>query len=83
MKSALEESQQRMIGVANRSRHDLAFCLGDRAWLCTRNLPIRTGTRKLGAKWAGPFEVTALVGTAAYRLSLPTAWNIHPVFHVS
>ena len=72
-----------MAGTADLSRRHLTFAAGDRAWLSTRHLPIRTGARKLAAKWAGPFLVTAPVGTAAYRLSLPAAWKIHPVFHVS
>jgi hypothetical protein len=72
-----------MTGVANQSRRELSFAVGDRAWLSTRHLPVRVGARKLAAKWAGPYEVTACVGTAAYRLSLPAAWKIHPVFHVS
>jgi len=72
-----------MARVANRARRDLSFSVGDRVWLSTRNLPLRTGTRKLAAIWAGPFVVTHVVGQVAYRLELPSDWQIHDVFHVS
>jgi hypothetical protein len=72
-----------MAGVANQSRREMTFTVGDRAWLSTRHLPIRLGARKLAAKWAGPYEVTAKISATAYRLALPSAWRIHPVFHVS
>lgn len=31
----------------------------------------------------GPYQVEAKVGTVAYRLTLPPASNVYPVFHVS
>ena len=49
----------------------------------TDHLPNRAGTRKLAARWAGPFKVIQLVGSAAARLELPTSFRIHPVFHYS
>lgn len=72
-----------MEGVANPARRPLAFSVGDRAWLSTAHLPLRLGTRKLAAKWVGPFPVVATVGDVAYRLDLPASWQVHPVFHVS
>lgn len=72
-----------MEGVANPARRELAFAVGDKAWLSSSHLPVRTGTRKLSAKWAGPFPVTARIGREAYRLKLPASWRIHDVFHTS
>ena len=46
-------------------------------------MPIRLGTRKLAAKWAGPYRVLDQVAREAYRLELPANWRIHPVFHTS
>jgi hypothetical protein len=46
-----------MARVANRARRDLSFSTGDRVWLSTRNLPLKIGTRKLAAIWAGPYRV--------------------------
>ena len=69
--------------VANTSRRHLAFSEGDFAWLSTAHLPIRSGARKLAAKWAGPYRVMDKVAREAYRLELPASWKVHPVFHTS
>ena len=69
--------------VANSSRRSLQFTEGDFAWLSTAHLPIRLGTKKLAAKWAGPYRVSARVAREAYKLELPANWRIHPVFHTS
>ncbi len=69
--------------MANRARRDMQHEVGDKVWLATKNLPLRLGTRKLAAIWAGPFRVLSCVGPVAYRLELPEDWRIHDVFHVS
>jgi hypothetical protein len=43
--------------MANRARRDIEFAVDDMAWLSTKNLPLRAGTRKLAALFAGPFKV--------------------------
>ena len=72
-----------MARMANRARRDLRFSVGDCVWLSTKNLPLRIGTYKLAAIWAGPYFVKNIVGDVAYRLELPSDWQIHDVFHVS
>ena len=69
--------------MANRARHDLEFSVDDLAWLSTKNLPLRAGTRKLAALFAGPFKVIRVVSPVAFKLALPSEWRIHNVFHVS
>ena len=72
-----------MVQVANWARRDMHHEAGEKVWLETKHLPLKTGTRKLTAIWAGPFEVIEAIGPVAYRLSLPEDWGVHNAFHVS
>ena len=38
---------------------------------------------KLSPKYYGPHKVLKNIGTMAYKLELPIASQVHPVFHVS
>ena len=57
-----------MARTADRTRRDSSHAVGDKVWLATKNLPLKLGTRKLAAIWAGPFRVIACIGPVAYRL---------------
>ena len=72
-----------MARVANRARRDMHHEVGEYVWLATKHLPLKAGTRKLAAIWAGPFQVIDPIGPVAYRLQIPADWNVHNVFHVS
>ena len=48
-----------MATQADRHRDDHTLAVGQAVWLATTHLPLRVGTRKLSAKWAGPFVITA------------------------
>ncbi len=72
-----------MEGVANPKRRAAAHAVGDRVWLSSMHLPIKSGAKKLSSRWAGLFAVLERIGQAAYRLELPPSWKVHPVFHVS
>lgn len=80
----LDEARVRMATQANARRRDVSFKVGDKVRLATANLSLpSTMSRKLTARFVGPFIVERVVSTVAYKLKLPTSLKIHPVFHVS
>jgi hypothetical protein len=83
-KIKIREAQLRQSQQANRHRRDYSFKLGDKVYLSTANLRLPSDqTRKLAARFVGPFEVEKVINPVAYRLKLPTTMKVHPVFHVS
>src|SRR5271155_2785851 len=40
-------------------------------------------TRKLAPKFIGPYTISKIISTTAYKLDLSEIMRIHPVFHVS
>lgn len=83
-RSRLEEARTRMAATANSHRRDVSFAVGDLVRLSTANLALpSTMSRKLTARFVGPFKVTGVVNPVAYKLDLPPTMKIHNVFHVS
>ena len=56
---------------------------GDRVYLDAANVRTTRTSKKLDAKFHGPFKVISAVGKSAYKLELPTGWTIHNMFHES
>ena len=84
VRSAVARATEAMTVQANKRRREGEVTVGLFAWLSTEHLRLAPGlTRKLAAKWAGPYCVVASVGPVAFRLALPPAWKIHDVFHAS
>ena len=51
--------------------------------MSSKNLYL-AGTKKLRARYVGPFRVTERIGRTAYRLDLKGRFKqIHNIFHVS
>jgi hypothetical protein len=65
---------------------DMEFKEGDWVWLRLINQPthslLRSPHTKLSPRYAGPFQITARIGSVAYRLDLPANACIHNIFHV-
>ena len=73
--------------MADRRRTKRNFEEGESVYLKVRRFQQQLFTGKppfkLGPKYFGPFQITAKVGSSAYRLQLPEGVAIHPIFHVS
>jgi hypothetical protein len=61
----------------------IEFRTGDFVLLSSKNLNIKRPKRSLWPKYVGPFEILEPCGKQAYRLKLPSTWQIHDVINVS
>ncbi len=68
---------------ADGHRRETSLSVGQRVWLATNHLPLKVGTRKLAAKWAGPFTIIQQISSEAWKVHLPASWKVHPVYHSS
>jgi hypothetical protein len=79
---ALEYACTKMEERVNKARDESRdYKKGDLVWLDTRNLRMDRPSKKLDHLRAGPFLILEKVGASSYRLKLPPAWRIHPVFN--
>ena len=87
LKEHLAKAQNKMKLVADRTRKDQEFQVGEQVLLklqpYAQSSLVNRPCPKLAFKYFGPFTVTERIGRAAYRLDLPDHSQIHPVFHVS
>jgi hypothetical protein len=80
----LQAAQDRQKHFADTHRAPLSLTVGQYVLLSSKNIKIATtGTPKLLPRYLGPFQITRLIGKSAVQLSIPKAWKLHPVFHVS
>src|SRR5271155_4801219 len=86
-KDSLMEAQDRQAKYANQHKRHQVFKEGDQVLLsmCNINNPVDRNqpTKKLTNRFAGPYIITKVISTTAYKLDLPNTMKIHPVFHVS
>ena len=59
------------------------YNVNEQVWLKAKHLTLPYQTTKLTPKCHGPFRILKQVSPVAYKLELPPAWTIHPVFHAS
>jgi hypothetical protein len=87
LRTMLERRQQaiealnRMAGQAPMAKQ--LYKRGDQVWLEATHLRFPHQKTKLLPKRYGPFKVVKEISPVAFRLELPTSWNIHNVFHAS
>jgi len=55
------------------------FQIGDFVYVSSHSWSIC----KTDARWLGPYEVLERIGDLNYRLSLPSTFNTHPIFHTN
>ena len=69
---------------ADKLRWSKPFCKGTKALLSTKNLRVDLHLpSKVQRQWIGHYKVSKVTAPLAYRLNLPPAWQIHPVFHIN
>ncbi|WVZ24709.1 hypothetical protein V8G54_003253 [Vigna mungo] len=87
LKHHLRHAQDLMTQQANKRRREVDIKVGD--WVYLKIRPHQQSSMlvrlhpKLSARYFGPFKVLQQVGNVAFRLELPEAARIHPVFHAS
>ncbi|KAA0067815.1 hypothetical protein IC582_019336 [Cucumis melo] len=83
----LKKAQDRQKSYADKRRRDLEFQIREQVFLKLSpwRAVLRFGRKgKLSPRYIGPYQIIEHVGSAAYRLELPTELaRIHDVFHVS
>jgi transposase InsO family protein len=80
----LVQAQQRQARNADRHRRLVQLAVGDKVLLSTDGLQLRGQNNKLCSPFVGPFAITEVVNTNAFRLALPPQMQaLHPVFNIS
>ena len=85
-RSSIESAQNRQIRYADLKRRVLTFKIGDKVLLSIKNLSLvgdGRRSKKLTARFVGPYRVSDIINRNAYRLDLPPELKIHPVINVS
>lgn len=78
LKAAMKIAQERHARFYDEHHGDIPkFEVGNKVWLEASNIQTDRPSKKLSAKWLGPFPITAVISTHAYRLALPATPKIY------
>ncbi|SJL04326.1 uncharacterized protein ARMOST_07692 [Armillaria ostoyae] len=81
-KAALTKAAEQMkTQYDKKKKAAITYQPGDKVWLDTTNLHLARPKKKLDDKHVGPFLILEKRGLSAYKLKLPLAWKIYPVFN--
>ncbi|KAK5988598.1 Transposon Tf2-11 polyprotein [Cladobotryum mycophilum] len=85
IKERLAKAQETYAKYYNKKHINKQFELGQKVLLSTKNLKLKRPSKKLAAKYLGPYEITRVIGDhkLAYELELPKTMRIHNVFPIS
>jgi hypothetical protein len=84
LKLQLQAAQESYKASADKYRNKApTFKVGSKVWLLRRNIKTTRPCDKLDYRRLGPFIIQRQINPVAYRLELPAAMKVHPVFHVS
>ena len=82
---ALAKSRQEK--YANQDRREATFEEGEYVLVSANNIALASQasrpSKKLQARFIGPYHIKKVVSKVAYQLELPPTLRIHPTFHVS
>lgn len=83
-KTNSQSAQDRQYFYADRVRRAVSYEPGQHVTFNTKKYWYRhPGVNKLMPRYIGSFEVEAMIGKAAIKLSLPSSYMMHDVFHES
>lgn len=79
------EAQGRQKRQADKLRRDEMYQVGDYALVDSSDLLYhrQPGSKKLRAKWLGPYRVNQVIGKLKVKLDTPQHWDTHDVWHIS
>ena len=78
------QDRQKQFYDSRRSEIPPGIALGKQVLLSTENLRLHVvGSHKFLPRYIGPFPITEVVNSNAFRLELPPEMKVHNVFHVS
>ena len=80
---AMDKAQGVYKRYADWHCQDLEFAVGACIWLESYNLSTDVPSKKLTAKWLGPYMVQEKIGNSSYCIDILVTGQVHNIFHAS